>query len=206
MLEVLNISGTLPFTSALGLLGVICLLEAAGAVVGLSILSSFDLDGTDEAAAVFGLIKPGGVPALIVLVLFLTAFGLGGLGIQAVSLRAAGATLPPLLVCIPAGIFGCLSARWLGQKAARLVPQDETSAMPEECFIGRVATIIRGKARKGLPAEARFVDEHGTSHYVLVEPDAEQELFHSGDKVLLVKRSGAVFIVISAAQNGLFLL
>jgi hypothetical protein len=55
-----------------------------------------------------------------------------------------------------------------------------------------VATITLGEARQGSPAEARFRDQFGTTHYLMVEPD-DGETYQAGDNVLLVQQRGAVY-------------
>ena len=62
--------------------------------------------------------------------------------------------------------------------------------------------ITIGQAAAGSPAEARFSDEFGTTHYVMVEPDGE-ETFSQGDQVLLVAERGATFHVIRPTSKHL---
>ena len=38
-------------------------------------------------------------------------------------------------------------------------------------MVGSYATIIRGEAKRGQPAEAKTYDLRGRTHYVLIEPD-----------------------------------
>jgi hypothetical protein len=73
------------------------------------------------------------------------------------------------------------------------VPRDETTAVSEDSLVGRVAVITLGVASSAAPAEGRVRDEHGQTHYVMVEPDIAGESFSAGSEVLLVKRAGARF-------------
>jgi hypothetical protein len=66
------------------------------------------------------------------------------------------------------------------------MPKDETTAVSDASLVGRVGTIVIGVARAGNPAQARIHDEHGTAHYVMVEPDGP-ETFATGTSVLLVR-------------------
>ena len=59
-------------------------------------------------------------------------------------------------------------------------------------FIGKVATITRGVARVGIPAEAKLRDTHGQMHYVLVEPDNPDASFEQGHEVLLTSQTSAI--------------
>jgi hypothetical protein len=145
-----------------------------------------------------GWLQFGKVPALVLLVLFLTVFGLGGLGLQAIADSILGILLPTA-IAVPAAL--CLSlpvVRVGGGWIAHLIPKDETSAVSSDTFVGRVATIVLGTARASEPTQARLHDEHGRSHYVLVEPDIGDEELSSGTEVLLVRRDGARFRAIRA--------
>jgi len=82
--------------------------------------------------------------------------------------------------------------RVLGGLLGKIIIRDETEVVSRNSFVGRVATITLGEAKQGSPAEAKFRDEHGTTHYVMVEPDHTNETFVSGESVLLVSDSGSV--------------
>ena len=71
--------------------------------------------------------------------------------------------------------------------------RDETESVSEKTFIGRIAVVTLGKARVGSPAQAKLRDQHGQTHYVMVEPDQPGEEFPAGTDVLLVRQVGAVF-------------
>jgi hypothetical protein len=43
-----------------------------------------------------------------------------------------------------------------------------------------VGVVIGGVARRGLAAQARVKDSHGRSHYLMVEPDMDDEVFGRG--------------------------
>lgn len=140
----------------------------------------------------------GKVPFLVWLATFLTTFGLFGLLIQTLAHSFWGNWLPAL-VASPVAFLGTLPvARGVVALLARVLPGDETSAVSEETFLGRVAVVTLGMASRGTPAQAKLRDEHGKSHYVLVEPTEEYETFISGTPVLLVQKHGAVF---SAIRN-----
>jgi hypothetical protein len=67
------------------------------------------------------------------------------------------------------------------------MPRDQTTAVSDASLVGRVGTIVIGVASAGRPAEARIRDEYGTTHYVMVEPEAEGESLVAGASVLLVR-------------------
>ncbi|MEL6964311.1 MAG: OB-fold-containig protein, partial [Pseudomonadota bacterium] len=70
-------------------------------------------------------------------------------------------------------------------------------------FVGRVATITLGSARLGQPAQAKLQDQHGQTHYVMVEPDRQDITFEQGSRVLLVARARGVFRAIKNKNNAL---
>jgi hypothetical protein len=81
------------------------------------------------------------------------------------------------------------------------MPKDETDAVSEQSFIGRVAVITLGNASHGSPAEAKLKDQHGQMHYVMVEPDLPNEAFSQGTAVILVRQKGAHFTAINNTSN-----
>jgi len=90
--------------------------------------------------------------------------------------------------------------RWSGGWAVVLVPKEESSAVSSETFVGREAEIVLGTARRDNPTQARLYDEHGRSHYVLVEPDDAAESFSQGERVLLVRSVGPRFRIARAPR------
>jgi len=204
----------MPFTIALGLMLFIAALELVGMVAGLglsdmldSVLPDFeaDIEGPDgpdapdgafdgsALATVLAWLAIGKVPLLVLIVAFLTAYGLTGFVGQSVFHAITGiyvhgwiAGTAALFVALP------LTGR-IGHAIARIMPKEETDAISRETFIGKVVEIIRGEAKFGQPAEAKFKDFAGTVHYVLVEPDDETTVFKQGDEILLVRKKGAHF-------------
>lgn len=135
----------------------------------------------------------GKVPVLILLAAFLLGFGLSGLIIQEASQGLLGIYIWPILVAIPALMVALPTTRYLGLSIAKIMPKEETDAVSRNAFIGAVATIIRGEAEQGRPAEAKLRDVNGTTHYILVEPDQTGLKFAQGNEVLLVNKSGSIF-------------
>ncbi|MEL7110811.1 MAG: YqiJ family protein [Pseudomonadota bacterium] len=135
----------------------------------------------------------GKVPVLILLAAFLLGFGLTGLTIQETVQGVLGIYLWPILVAVPAFMVALPTTRYLGLSIAKVMPKEETDAVSRNAFIGAVATIIRGEAELGKPAEAKLRDVNGTTHYILVEPDQTGLKFEQGNEVLLVKKSGSIF-------------
>jgi hypothetical protein len=78
--------------------------------------------------------------------------------------------------------------RFLAMAASKLLPQDETSAIYSDELIGRTATIILGDAKVNSPAQAKVRDQHGQTHYVLVEPENNQ-ILNQGQNVVLTHKT-----------------
>lgn len=133
----------------------------------------------------------GRVPVLMVLIVFLTVFGLAGLTLQGLLRDLSGFALPAVAAA-PLVLIGSLPVvRACTGRLARMLPRDETSAVSPATFVGRTARIVGpGSARAGMPGQARVVDAFGTEHYVLVEPEEADDIFQVGSTVLLVRKLG----------------
>ncbi|MCK6443401.1 YqiJ family protein [Elstera cyanobacteriorum] len=142
----------------------------------------------------------GQVPALVLLMLFLTGFSVGGYALQQVSVGVAEAYLPALLASLAALPFGILSMRLFGASLGRLFPRDETSAVSDASFIGRGGVISGGSARSGFAAQAQVRDHHNRMHYLMVEPDREGEEFAIGTPIIIVHKQGAFYRAIRDPQ------
>ncbi|MCB0346344.1 MAG: YqiJ family protein [Bdellovibrionales bacterium] len=227
MIEFLLAGQNLPFSVALGVMVAIGLLEGVAAMVGLgvsgvldSMLPDLDLPDADldldlDADADFDLHVDGGltkllgwlhvgrVPVLVLFIIFLTSFGLCGLALQWFAETSFGVMLPSLVACVPAFFAALPCVRVTGGLIAKIIPKDETSAVSEDSFVGRVAILTLGTARRSEPAQAKLKDQHGQTHYVMVEPDETEEEFEAGTHVLLVKRNGSVFQAIKNTSDAL---
>ena len=153
---------------------------------------------------ILGWLCVGKVPILVLLIVFLTAFGLAGFLVQGIVRGIVGTPLPAVAAVAPALFAAIPATRAAGLALAKIMPKEQTEAVSQKRFIGKIATIVRGEARKGLPAEAKFSDRHGQTHYVLIEPDNEKETFAQGAEVVIVKQRGSIYRAIlntSAAMS-----
>jgi len=229
MIQFLLASQNMPFTVALVLMLALALLEGVATVLGAglsdmldSLIPDLDLDvdvdldldldadvdlpdaqGPGAMTRLLGWLRLGEVPVLMLLVIFLTAFGLFGLGIQSLANTYFGGLLPGGLAALPALVCAVPVVRGLGGVLARIIPKDETEVVSEGTFIGRVAVITLGEAASGKPAEAKLTDQYGQAHYVMVEPDRAADRFGQGTEVLIVRQRGAVFTGIANPHPGL---
>ncbi|MEX2381070.1 MAG: YqiJ family protein [Opitutales bacterium] len=217
MWEFLTSGPNLPFTVALTVMLALAFIEGAGLLVGAGFSHLLDslfpdldmeiegpnLDGKFGFSKILGWLYIGKVPMLVILIVFLTSFGLIGLLLQSLSESLLGQMLPAVVMAFPALLLSLPVVRVSSRLLASVIPKDETSAVSESSFIGRVAIITIGVARRGLPAQARLRDQHNQPHYVFVEPDIDGEEYSSGTAVLLVRRAGRNFRVIRADHASL---
>ncbi|MEL6335338.1 MAG: OB-fold-containig protein [Pseudomonadota bacterium] len=163
-----------------------------GAEVGIDAEADADFDTEVEAggAAAGGLLSwlgVGQVPLMIWLAGTLTAFGIAGYGLQLLAATVLGSPAPALLAAgvalVPGVAAGASVARLLG----RLVPKTESTAISTRSYGGRRGVITTGTARRDNPAEVRFRDAHGNTHYTMVEPIHDDDELPEGTEVAIVR-------------------
>lgn len=142
---------------------------------------------------ILGWMRFGQVPALVLMVIFLTAFGLIGYILQSVVLDIFGHMLPALPASGLAFLCAIPFVRVGGGILAKIIPKDETDAVAEQSFIGLIAVITLGTAKSGSAAQGKLKDRFGQTHYIMIQPDDSEESFPQGTEVLLVRQEGAVF-------------
>lgn len=209
MFEFLTAGPNLPFAVALAMVLLLALVELLGFLSGAApsdwlgggLPDLGDADGSELAGAsladrFMGWLHFGKVPVLILLALFLAGFGFLGLALQAAARTLLGTLLPWWLATAAVLPLTLPWVRVVGGGIAKVLPRDETQVVSRASLVGRVATIVIGSARSGSPAQAKVRDQHGQTHYVMVEPDQAEDAFHAGDAVLLVAQVGSIFRVI----------
>lgn len=192
-----------PFTVALMIMLAIALIEGVGLLLGTAVssiidnaLPELDLDIDVSGAAsqgalvkILGWMNVGKVPLLIIFVVFLMIFSIVGYAFQSMIHTIFGSYLPVVIAVILALFITFPVTRMVTNGMKQLIPKDETSALKRENFIGMVATITLGEARKNYPAEAKFKDSFNQTHYVMVEPEEEEAVLYQGDQVILSAES-----------------
>jgi hypothetical protein len=180
--------GSWLFSVALAVVAGIGVLELLAVMVGGSLSSMMDgLVGDAPEAGGLAWLHVGRLPFLVIVVLLLTLFALLGLGLQGVVVAVIGKELPALAAA-PLALLGALPAtRAAGSALVRIMPRDESAAISDSSFVGRTATLVAGEAKPGKAAEARFQDEYGQTHYVMVEPGAKSITLRAGERVLLLR-------------------
>lgn len=176
------------FLAALVVMLGIGLLEIIALVIGGS-LSSMMEGAIPDAPEAGGLawLHVGRLPLLVILILFLMSFSLLGFTLQGGVTAIFGQSLPGLAAS-PLALLGALPmTRTAGTALLRIMPHDESAAIATASFVGRTATLVAGEARAGKAAEARFQDEYGQTHYVMVEPSDSSSNLRAGERVLLLR-------------------
>lgn len=196
MLEFMLAPENLPFAVALVLMLMIGLVEAVGLGAGAVQLDAHaDVDG--DLLAWMGV---GRIPLLMAIVVLLALFGLVGITVQQLAAAFLGAPLSAWIAAPAALVLSLPLTGFAARGLARVLPQDETTAIPLDDLVGRRATVVVGTARIGSPARASVRDHHGQTHYVMVEPTDERESVGEGRCVLLVRREGDIFIGLAEGE------
>lgn len=153
---------------------------------------------TSDTGIVIGFLNwlyVGRVPLLMLLIIFLTVFGVFGLTLQYIIYIVTNQLLPSL-IAVPIVLMGLLPViRWLAKWLYKILPQDETTAIHSDELVGRVGTIVIGTATTQQAAQAKVKDLHGQTHCVMVI--ADDEPLTQGQSVLLIAKESAQFRAIS---------
>ena len=176
------------FSAALVVMLGIGVLELVALLVGGSLSSMMDgMIGDAPEAGGLAWLHVGRLPLLVILVMWLASFSLLGFVLQGVVSAVIGQGLPALAAS-PLALLGALPmTRAVGSALIRILPRDESAAIATSSFVGRTATLIAGEASAGKAAEARFQDEYGQTHYVMVEPNSTSPNLRAGERVLLLR-------------------
>ncbi|OYY77488.1 MAG: hypothetical protein B7Y43_10505 [Sphingomonas sp. 28-62-20] len=202
MFAVLGASESVVFVSALILMLLIGAVQLVGLGGHFGIDAHVDAD-VDAEIDLLGWLGVGTLPLMILIVVFLALFGTTGLIIEQASHDWLGTFLPPLIAG-PAALVAALpltgfSARGL----ARILPRDFTTAVSLDTLVGETGKIVTGRASHGSPARARVEDLHGQAHFVMVEPNASDQILEEGEAILLVRRENDLFRAISRGDHRL---
>lgn len=180
------------------------LIEAIGLGIGHFDVGA-DLDGAslDGPGALDWLGLKRGLPILVWLTSLLGCFTIIGIIVQQVATAMTGAPLHWGLAGSIALVIAGGMNRFISAGLAHMLPEYESTAIQSDDLIMRRATVLEGSARRGQPARAKTVDQHGQAHYVMVEPHDDHDVIGQGDTALLVRRNGALFFA-QPENNTLF--
>lgn len=181
------------------ILGLGDLFESAEAEIDLEIDPDAAIDGATSAGwleGAFSLLGLGRVPFLIWLMALIFLFALIGVSGQQLAIALLGAPLDAAVAAVLAGIGALPVNGALTRSLARLLPQDETSAVTLDTLVRRDAEIQIGTARRGSPARSKVLDVFGQPHFVMVEPHDPDTVMSEGEAVLPVRREGETFFAV----------
>ena len=185
-----------PFTVAFVVMFGIGLLEAIGLGFGSLDLHA-DIGGDVDGPDLLGWLGLGdGLPILIWLTSLLGCFTLSGVVIQQVATGVFGAPLHGGIASGGAAVIGLIGNIFAARGLARIMPGYESTVVSVEDLLMRRGTILEGTARRGHPARAKVIDQHGQAHYVMVEPHNDSDVVAPGETALLVRRAGPTFFVV----------
>ncbi|RDJ22111.1 DUF1449 family protein [Bosea caraganae] len=204
----LTVPGFYPFTiAALILIGLVAV-EIIATLVGLSI-SSLMNDGLhlDHAGhgdhgplgAWMSWLNTGGVPLLILIMIWLACFAIAGFAVQGVA-KTMLAPLPTLIAVPVALVLAAPMTRTLSRWTARIFPGDETAAVSQSELIGLTGIVTLGPLDQGKPGSVRVKDQHGNIH-VLRTKAAPGHVIAQGAAVLVVDGSAGLFEAIPAPEE-----
>lgn len=200
----LLMSGVTPFTVSLLVLAGLVIIELVLLLIGThffglmdDLLPDMHLDVHADSHFTIGkalyFVGFGKVPFLMVLMSFLASFGLVGYILQSSMLKIVGSVLP-LMLAVPASVVvAILITGRISAFLARIMPNEQTTAVSEQSFIGRMATVTYGTASVSYPATAEVTDEHGRTHHIQLKSVHENESFSEGSKALIVSLQDGFF-------------
>lgn len=217
MFEFISANENLPFSVAIAVMLIIALMEGVTTLLGAGLSSlletllpeidiGWDVDAGEQPGSVIRFLswlRVGEVPFLMLLVIFLTAFGLLGWAVQGLADELIGSYVPASLAGGVSLLLSLPMVRGVAGMLNRVMPKDESEAVSSESFIGKLATITLGQASSGKPSQAKLRDEFGLTHYVMVEPARVEECFQPSESVLIVSKNGAVYAAIRNENTAL---
>lgn len=197
--------GVAPFSLALMLMFGLGIIEIISLFLGFSFSSHHGLPDLhhpdvhvdlDASHSVLGWLQIGRAPLLILLILFLLGFGLSGVILQHVAAQFLGGFSHAGVIAVPSTIIGLYHMNIGGRLVHKYLPKDETQSISKNSFIGQTVTITTGHAQLGQPAEAKFQDQFGQMHYVMIEPDEADYSFNEGSTALIIRQDGEIYRVV----------
>lgn len=189
------------FSVTLAIVFIIGIMEGLLSLVGVgmsAMLDSFmpeldinvDMPDTQIStfSEIFGWINKGRVPMLMLVLTFMTFFGLIGLNIQSVWFHFTGHYIYTVIVAVISFILAMPFVSYFSLVLSKVMPRDETTAISTKTFIGETCTIINEAATDHKFVEAKFKDLFGEVHYIMVKSADKGVVFHRGAKGLIVSQ------------------
>ena len=142
----------------------------------------------------------GRLPLLILIILVLGIFSIGGFLLQGVA-HAVGTAIPVSIAALATAAISIPVIRTTSRGLARMIPRDESYAVDDNDFVGKVATVAVGPLDQGLPGRVRLKDVFGNWHTVSARASHDSPELAVGASVLLVDRDAKGFVAITAPAD-----
>jgi len=201
-----------PFLVTMVVTLAIAAVETLSLVMGLGLsdliddfLPDFDADAPEAESSLLGealgWLNVGRVPFLVLLLVFLGVFTLGGYGVQLVMRGSLGFLLPSV-VAMPAALALAIPATRLTSRGlAHIMPRDETYATGNDDLVGRLAVVTLGPVTRRTPGKAKVSDSHGNTHFVRLRAAKRGKRFQQNEQVLLVSHRRSLFDAITPPHS-----
>jgi Inner membrane protein YqiJ, N-terminal/Inner membrane protein YqiJ, OB-fold len=195
-----------PFAVAAAIMVALGGIELITTLVGFSISQfvgdgvAVDADSHHGLDGLFLWINAGRLPLLILIILALGVFSIGGFLLQGIA-HSVGTAVPVAIAALVAAAGSIPVIRSTSRGLARIIPRDETYAVSDADFVGKVALVSIGPLDQGLPGRVRLKDVFGNWHTVAARASPDSEALPVGASVLLVDRDIKSFIAISAPAD-----
>jgi hypothetical protein len=195
-----------PFAIAAAIMAALGIVELLTSLVGFSIGELVGKDmalETDSHSALGGLfvwVNTGRLPLLILIVLALGVFSIEGFLLQGIA-HILGTAVPVPIAALAAGAGSIPVIRTASRGIARIIPRDETYAINDADFVGKIAVVTIGPLDQGLPGRVRLKDVFGNWHSVAARAGPDSTALPVGASVLLVDRDARSFTAIAAPAD-----
>jgi hypothetical protein len=195
-----------PFAVAAAIMIALGGIELLTTLVGFSIGQLVGDGVTVEADSHSGLdglflwVNAGRLPLLILIILALGVFAIEGFLLQGIA-HIIGIAVPVAIAAVAAAAGSIPVIRTTSRGLARIIPRDETYAVSDSDFVGKVALVSIGPLDQGLPGRVRLKDVFGNWHTVPARASSDSQALPVGASVLLVDRDAKSFIAISAPAD-----
>jgi len=195
-----------PFAIAAAIMVTLGVIELLTTLVGFSFGqflggdASVDADGHHGLDGLFFWINAGRLPLLMLIILALGVFSIEGFLLQGIA-HSLGTTIPAAIAALAAAAGSLPVIRTTSRGLARIIPRDETYAVSDADFVGKVAQVAVGPLDQGLPGKVRLKDVFGNWHTLTARASADSTPLAVGASVLLVDRDARSFIAISAPAD-----
>ena len=195
-----------PFAVAAAIMMALGGIELLAMLIGFSIGELFgkevavDVDSGDGLGGLFLWVNAGRLPLLILIVLALGVFSIAGFFLQGLA-HGVGISIPVVIAAIAAACISLPAIRVTSRAIARIIPRDETYAVDDADFVGKVAEVSVGPLDQGLPGRVRLKDVFGNWHSLVARASPDSASLPVGASVLLVDRDAKSFIAISAPAD-----